>query len=255
VVRLASPYILTKARGEAAGADKVEVSVDGGKTFKAADLKDFSAAVKGRVAALVKVTFSDALKFLKLEAIVQNNPGALPYLSPGKNVVTVSVADPQTLGDNQLVVTYAYRLGSRAKSFEQLCAQGKEIAKQHDAQWLDTVTCVQKVFTAKDLPARFEIDCPTPKGRYPVYPRMMFLRREVIAPGARPLPPPAGAVEANVGPDEKLMALPNPFLVGTKSNGLALRMVPDRGIDEGWTVRCVVSPTDQIFLEADLHDD
>ena len=48
---------------------------------------------------------------MKLEAIVQNNSGALPYLSPGKNVVTVSVADPKALGDNRLVVTYAYRLG------------------------------------------------------------------------------------------------------------------------------------------------
>lgn len=217
VFSLASPYILTKAKGEAVGADKVEVSADDGKTFKVADLKDFSAAVKGQIAALVKVTFSDALKALKLEAIVQNNPGALPYLSPGKNVVTVSVADPQTLGENKLVVTYAYRLGSRAKSFEQLCDAGKEIARQHDAKWSEVVTCVQRIFAAKDLPATFEIDCPTPKGRYPVYPRMMFLRREVIAPGSKPLPLPVAVVEANVGPDDELMTLPNPFLVGTET--------------------------------------
>jgi hypothetical protein len=216
VLSLASPYLLTKASGEATGADTVEVSVDGGRTFKAADLKDFSAAVKGQVAALVKITFKEALKALKVQAIVQNNPGALPYLSPGKNVITVSVADPKALGDNRLIVTYGYRLGSRSKSFEQLCDEGKEIAKQHNASWSDTVTCVQKTFAAKDLPATFEIECPTPKGKYPVYPRMMFLRREVIAPGSSPLPLPAGVVANAPGPGGDLVELPNPFLVGTE---------------------------------------
>ena len=71
---------------------------------------------------------------------MQNNPGALPYLSPGKNVVTVSVADPKALGDNKLVVTYAYRPGSRSKSFEQMYDEDKEIAKGHDATWDDAVT-------------------------------------------------------------------------------------------------------------------
>ncbi len=181
VVRLASPYIMVKARGEAAGADKVEVSVDGGKTFKAVELGNFDQAVKGNLAALVRISFKRPLTALKLEAIVQNNPCALPYLSPGKNAVTVSVADPGALGNNRLVVTYAYRLGARALSFEQLIQQGKRIADQSGASWSDMVTCVQKSFTAKDLPATFEIDCPTPKGQYPVYPRMMFLRREVLA--------------------------------------------------------------------------
>ena len=216
VLSLASPYLLTQAHGEATGADQVEVSTDGGKTFKAADLKDFSAAVKGQVAALVKVSFKEALKALKIEAIVQNNPGALPYLSPGQNRVTVSVADAKSLGDNQLVVTYAYRLGSRTKSFEQLCDQGKEVARQHNAKWSDTVTYVRKTFTASDLPATFDIPCPTPKGEFPVYPRMMFVRREVIAPSSSPLPLPVGAVEAKVAPGAELMSLPNPFLVGTE---------------------------------------
>lgn len=216
VLNLASPYILTQAKGEASGADAVEVSVDNGKTFKPVDLSNFSAAVKGQVAALIKVTFKEALKALNIEATVQNNPGALPYLSPGKNVVTVSVADPRSLADNKLVVTYAYRLGARTKSFEQLCDEGKEIARQHNAKWSDAVTCVQKVFTARDLPATFEIDCATPKGQYPVYPRMVFLRREVIGPDAQPQPLPAGAVAAKVGPADTLIGLPNPFLVGTE---------------------------------------
>lgn len=216
VFLLGTPYTMTKASGVATGAEKVEVSVDNGKTFAAVDAKDFSAAVKGKLSALVKVSFKEPLKELKFETIVQNNPGALPYLSPGKNTITVSVADAQTLGSNKLVVTYAFRLGSRTKSFEQLCEQGKEIAKQHNAKWSESITCVQKTFTAKDLPATFDIDCPTPKGEYPVYPRMVFLRREVFAPQASPLPLPAGAAELKMNANDELMALPNPFLVGSE---------------------------------------
>jgi len=216
VLQLASPYLMTKASGEAAGAAACELSVDNGKSWrKLPDLKTFDEAVKGRFAAQIKVTFTDALKTLKFEMVVQNNPGALAYLSPGKNTVSVSVADPKALGDNKLVVTYAYRLGARTLSNEQLCEQGKRIANQSDAKWSDAVTCVQKTFMAKDLPATFDIDCPTPKGQYPVYPRMMFVRREVLAPPSQPLPLPQGAVEAKVGPNDELMSLPNPFLVGT----------------------------------------
>jgi len=216
VVDFSSPYILTKANGEAAGADAVEVSIDGGKTFKAVELKDFTEAVRGQVAAQVKITFKEALKTLKLEAIVQNNSGALPYLSPGKNAVTVSVADPKALADNKLVVTYAYRQGSRSKSFEQMYDQDKEVAKAHDATWDDTITCVQKTFTAKDLPAKFEIDCPTPKGRYPVYPRMLFVRREVLSPGQTPAAVPAPPSTPKIGPNEELATLPSPWLIGTQ---------------------------------------
>jgi len=216
VVDFSSPYLLTKAGGEAAGADAVEVSTDGGKTFKAVDLKDFSEAVRGEVGAQVRITFKEALKALKLEAIVQNNSGALPYLSPGKNMVTVSVADPKSLADNKLVVTYAYRLGSRSKSFDAMYDEDKEIAKAHDATWDDTMTCVQKTFTAGDLPAKFDIDCPTPKGRYPVYPRMLFVRREVLSPGQSPSAVPVPPSTPQAGSNEELATLPVPWLIGTQ---------------------------------------
>ncbi len=134
-VLLQSPYIMTKAAGVAAGADSLDISVDGGKTFRPAELADFTDAVKGHVAALARITFKNALKSLRLEATVQNNPGSLPYLSPGKNVIHVSVADSAALGANKLVVTYAYSPGFRTKSFDQLCLEGKEIAKQHNAVW------------------------------------------------------------------------------------------------------------------------
>ena len=404
VFRLASPYIMTRAGGTAAGADTFEISTDEGKSYRAVDVKDFSEAVKGQLGVVAKVTFKQPLTDLKTAVVVQNNPCVLPYLSPGKNTVAVSVGDSAALGDNRLVVTYAYRLGSRNKSMEQLCAEGKEVAKQHNAKWSDTVTVVRKTFAAKDLPASFEIDCPTPKGQYPVYPRMLFVRREVVGPGGTPTPLPEGSVAAAPAATDELATLPNPFLVGTepppvvkvrpvrtvqipltyleyvdekgeaaakgtlrwpknageagkvlagavliggelhglpgpkelaavrlcvpvtqthdkaagqlgavilskpidkgkpmdvnglsdvegmvvlpaqpadvpqyrpakiftidltrslkavaageaKFRGVALRMVPNRGVDDGWTVRCEISPTDKIYLEADVYQD
>jgi len=213
---LRSPYLMTKASGVAEGADSFEISTDGGKTFKLAELADFSAAVKGQVAALARVSFKSSLKSLKLEAIVQNNPGSLPYLSPGKNVINVSVADPSALGGNKLVVTYAYAPGFRSKSFEQLCLDGKEVAKQHNATWAENPIVVQKIFGAKDLPAKFEIDVPTPKDKFPVYPRMLFVRREIVAPNSKPLPLPENAQQPVIGPNDELKTLPNPFMMGTQ---------------------------------------
>jgi hypothetical protein len=216
IVHLASPYLLTKARGEAVGASAVEVSTDGGKTFKAVALADFTDAVRGQVSAEVRITIKQSLRALKLEATVQNNSGALPYLSPGRNIVEVSVADPKSLGNNRLAVTYAYRLGSRRKSFAQMYGEDKELAKAHDATWDDTITCVQKMFAAGDLPAKFAIDCPTPKGRYPVYPRMLFVRREVLSPDQSPTALPAAATTPKVGANGQLATLPSPWLTGAQ---------------------------------------
>ena len=212
-VALRSPYVMTRATGKAAGADKVEISLDGGKTFEPIDIKDFSEKVGGNYACLVKLSFAKELRTLELDAVVQCNVGALPYLSPGKNKITVSVADPKELGDNRLVVTYAFVAGSRTKSYEQLLDDGAEIGRAHNATWSGKPTVVQKVFTAKDLPATFDVDVPTPQGKYPVYPRMLFLRREVLAPGSAPLPLPEGAQKPDALTGE-LRTLPNPFAIG-----------------------------------------
>ena len=91
------------------------------------------------------------------------------------------LAEAAALGDNRLVITYAYRSGARRKTYEQLCLEGKEISRAHDASWEATPIVVQKTFTARDLPARFDIDVATPKGLQPVYPRMVLLRREILA--------------------------------------------------------------------------
>ncbi|HUS93525.1 MAG TPA: hypothetical protein VM695_16835 [Phycisphaerae bacterium] len=213
-VELASPYVMSRASGAAAGATGAEVSTDGGKTFQPIDLKDFSDAVGGQYAALVRVAFDKALSALRLEAIVQHNRCVLPYLSPGRNEVTVSVADAKQLGDHRLAVTYAYCLGSRSRSYEDMADRGAEAARAHYAEWSQTPTVVRKVFRAGDLPATFTIDVPTPKGKHPVYPRMLLLRREVLAPGTEPQPLPEGAVEAKAAPTDEIQTLPNPFLVG-----------------------------------------
>jgi hypothetical protein len=214
-VLLQSPYLLTEASGSAEGAGAVEVSIDSGKTWKSTEIKNFTALVKGQLQALVRLTIRDQLKSLDLQATVQNNPFALPFLVPGKNTITVSVADAAALGDHKLVVTYAYRPGERSKSYEQLFLEGKEIARGHDASWDTTPVVVQKVFSARDLPAKFDIDIPTAKNKHPVYPRMLFVRREVIAPNRKPLPLPKDAQEPKRGPQDELKTLPNPLLVGT----------------------------------------
>jgi len=218
-VVLSSPYVMTQARGRVAGADKVEVSVDGGKTFKPVSIDDFSQAVAGKYACLARLTFASALQSLELEAVVQCNRCALPYLSPGSNAITVSALDPRELGDSRLVVTYAYRPGWRDCSYDELCKEGATIGSAQKAHWTPTATVVQKTFTAKDLPATFQINVPTPKDKYPVYPRMLFLRREIVAPGAQLLPLPSDAASPKVGPDDVLKTLPNPFLMGARRSG------------------------------------
>ncbi|MDB5356086.1 MAG: hypothetical protein JWN24_2539 [Phycisphaerales bacterium] len=213
-VELRSPYLISRASGKVEGADAAELSVDDGKTFQPIDLADFSKSVGGSYGALVRLSFKSALKSLRLEAIVQHNRCALPYLSPGKNRITVSAADAEQLGDGSLVITYAYETGSRNKSYEELADAGAEIAKGHGATWSPTPTVVQKVLHAADLPATFEIDVPTPRGKYPVYPRMLFLRREVIPAGGKPMPLPAGSTEPKLVAGDELKTLPNPFTIG-----------------------------------------
>lgn len=213
-VCLQSPYIMTRAKGRALGIDKAEISFDAGKTFSPINLADFDDAVGGKYACHLRLAFTKRLAMLNIEVIVQHNRCALPYLSPGANTVSVSVADPKALGHNKLVVTYGYCPGSRSGGYEGLCDQGAELARAHRAAWSETPTVVQKVFSASDLPATFDIPVPTPKDKSPVYPRMLFLRREVIGPGRSPALLPKGALAAKVGPGEQLKTLPNPFLMG-----------------------------------------
>jgi hypothetical protein len=213
-VKLQSPYIMTRAGGKAAGIDKAEISLDAGKTYRQVDLAEFDEAIGGKYACLLRLSLTKPLTSLDIKVIVQHNRCALPYLSPGANKVTVSAIDAKSLGANKLVVTYAYALGQRNTTYEGLCDQGAELARAHQASWSQTPTVVQKIFSAGDLPATFDIPVPTPDDKSPVYPRMLFLRREVIGPGQKPAPLPTGAVAATVGSGRQLKTLPNPFIAG-----------------------------------------
>ena len=213
-VRLQSPYVITRAAGLASGADRIEISTDNGTSWKAIELKDFSAEARGQYDVLVKLAFRKALTALRLEATVQHNRAVAPYLSPGKNVVTVSAADAKQLGDNKLVVTYAYESGFRSKSFEEIAEREANVGQGLYATWSPTPIVVQKAFTAQNLPQKFTIDVPTPQGKYPVYPRMLFMRREIVPQNSKPLPLPEGAIASRVASDNELQTLPNPFLIG-----------------------------------------
>ena len=212
VIPMASPYVIVKASGRIASEDaKTEVSPDG-KTWQPVDLQDFSKAVVGRYRCGVRVTFRKPISAIELTSLVEHNQEALPYLAPGVNKIAVSAENPAALGDNRLVVTYAYCPGSRDATPAQLFDSGKEIARAHNAAWAKTPLVVQKVIDR--LPQAFEIPVPTPKGKQPVYPRMVLLRREVLAPGEKPRDVPAPPSEPAVGPEETLATLPNPWTIG-----------------------------------------
>ncbi len=214
VVAMRSPYVVAKATGSlACAAAKVEASRDG-TAWKGIALADLTKEVSGSYRYLVRVTFTQPLTAFELESTVQHNQEALPYLAPGKNTITISGANPEALGKNRLVVTYAYRTGARNATAEQLCERGAEISRRHSATWAETPTVVRKEITT--FPCTFEIVVPTRKDAQPVYPRMLFLRREVLAPGQEPLPAPAAATTPAVGPNETLATLPNPWLVGAR---------------------------------------
>jgi hypothetical protein len=88
-----------------------------------------------------------------------------------------------------------------------------EIARAHYATWSDEPMVVQKTITR--FPFTFEIPVPTPKGKQPVYPRMLFLRREVLAPGQEAMAVPGPPTAPRAGSNEYLAEVPNPWPIGT----------------------------------------
>ena len=213
VVEMSSPYVVAKASGRIDSADaRTEFSPDQAN-WTPVELADLSQSAAGRYRYYVRVTFRKPVRAVELVSVVQHNQEALPYLAPGRNAITVAATNPQALGKNRLVVTYAYCLGSRTSTPEEVFERDAEIARAHYASWSDTPVVVQQ--TIQKLPARFEIPVPTPKGHQPVYPRMLFVRREVLAPGEAPREVPAGASAPAVGPNDVLAALPNPWMIGT----------------------------------------
>ncbi len=214
VVAMASPYVVAKATAEIACEDaKLELSLDR-KVWKPVQGSDLTALARGAYRYWLRVTFRKPVTAIAVTSLVQHNQEALPYLAPGRNAITVSSAKPAALGKSRLAVTYAYCTGSRSQPPAGVLERGAEIARAHYATWSDEPVVVQRV--VDKLPLRFEVVVPTPKGKQPVYPRMLFLRREVLAPGQKPMPVPAAPSTPQVGPNETLATLPNPWTIGTE---------------------------------------
>jgi hypothetical protein len=214
VIEMASPYVVTVATGEISSPGATfEVSLDG-ENWKAVDIADFTASVRGSYRYLLRATFTKAVQAISVKSVVQHNQESLPYLAPGRNKITVTASNSRSLGDNRVAVTYAYCLGWRDRTPEEICDRGAEIARAHYATWSSKPIVVQKVFDR--LPASFEIPIPAPNGKQPVYPRMVFLRREVLGPSQKPLPTPVSPSEPKVGDGEFLARVPNPWMIGTQ---------------------------------------
>jgi hypothetical protein len=63
------------------------------------------------------------VRSLKFEGVFQHNMFARPYLVGGRNRVTVKVANPESLKDIPLRVTYAWKEGRSTKTHAQLITQ------------------------------------------------------------------------------------------------------------------------------------
>ncbi|MFC1479407.1 hypothetical protein ACFL6F_02315 [Planctomycetota bacterium] len=216
-VRMQSPYVMVKGTVKAEGVDSIEVASGEGKhkkPFAKLEGEDLRKFIHGDFECLVKITFSKPVTKLNIEVMVMHNRCALPYLSPGKNKVTVSCADPKAFGENRLAVTYAFVKGVRSRSYAEICERDMDLAKAHYSRWKGSVQTVQKIFAQDKLPAEYDIQVSTPEGKYPAYPKMVFLRREILAPGQKPLPLPDDSREFAEVKGEVLKEMPNPFSVG-----------------------------------------
>ena len=89
IFRLPLPYAYVSASVQPAfaGAGKLSLSTDGGKTWKPCDA---APVVKQKYDVWFKAEFTGALEKFRVEALVEHNRGVQPYLVLGKNRVTAS---------------------------------------------------------------------------------------------------------------------------------------------------------------------
>jgi hypothetical protein len=165
--KLPLPYPYVRAHVDTAfegGDGKLFLSVDGGKTWKPA-AGDLSPQVKQKYNVWLKAEFPGALAAIRVAALVEHNRSALPYLLPGKNVVTVSLDKNEMPKDSVLKVSYVYQEATAPRPDKRQSFDGRGIK-------YGEVKTVTKEFTA--LPATFAIDVG---GNTP--PRMISLERAV----------------------------------------------------------------------------
>lgn len=116
---LSLPYAYVSARIDvsfAGGDGRLAVSTDKGQTWSATSNGDISSLVKRKYDVWVKVDFSGSLEKFNVDALVEHNRGALPYLVNGKNQITVSLDQNKLPDGNKLVVTYSYQEATHSKS-------------------------------------------------------------------------------------------------------------------------------------------
>ncbi|MDA1140721.1 MAG: hypothetical protein O3B01_19320 [Planctomycetota bacterium] len=244
VVAMDSPYVVAKARLTAKGDASFQVSTDRGKTWSDTEEASLSEKVRGHYAYQLKVQFRKELSELEVASIVQHNQEALPYLAPGQNTITITGEDLPAMGKNRLVVTYAYYPGHRYRSHQDLLDKGAEIARAHYAKWDEKPVVVQK--TIDKFPFTFEILVPTPVDKLPVYPRMAFLRREVLSPNQKPLPAPAEPSTPVLEKGQVLATLPSPWTMGTRTPQ-ATSDKPTKKITISPAATSYVSKTGEVF--------
>lgn len=146
-LNLPYPYATLKIDSTFDGAGKLSVSTDNGKTWKPIEKGDASALARQHYDVLLKAEFSGALTKLSAEGVIEHNRGALPYLLPGKNQITVSTKDNKLPPNTALAVSYTYQEATAPAKRNQY--DGKNIL------YTDPKTVTKEV-TA--LPFTFEID-------------------------------------------------------------------------------------------------
>ncbi|HZZ71386.1 MAG TPA: hypothetical protein VFE24_03980 [Pirellulales bacterium] len=240
-IEMASPYVVAKVTSEIQGGAglQAELSTDG-KKWAPLELAKLSDAVAGKYRYLLRLTFSKPITALDLTSIVQHNQQSLPYLAPGENTITVSADNPAALGKNRLAITYAYCVGSRRDTPEQIFDAGGQIASGGHASWSTTPIVVQTI--VDKLPATIHIPVPTPRANQPVYPKMVFLRREVLAPGQQPLATPVAPSQPKAEPGEVLATLPNPWIMGARAPA---------AVPKGPTKTATLTPTATSYVSVD----
>ncbi len=104
------PYAAATLSATSSGGEcTFALSCDGGATWTPCAPGDLTALVRQRYALRLKATFTGSLTALAIDAVVEHNRGALPFLYQGANVVTVGGHGAVLPAGVTLVVSYAFQ--------------------------------------------------------------------------------------------------------------------------------------------------
>lgn len=168
IFKLALPYPFVSATLSATFEgenNQVSLSTDAGKTWVPIPGADLSPLVRQRYRVWLKVEFPGKLVRLALDAVVEHNKCALPYLLDGKNQVTVSFEKNKLPPGSVATVTYAYQ--------EATAPAGRAHFDGIGLQYGETKRVTKEITSS---PFTFTIDVG---GNTP--PKMLFLERAVRA--------------------------------------------------------------------------